>query len=83
MVSPLAVLFIPLAWERVLGGFTHCPSVRDPEVRVIGFDFDALDGLDRVRDVGVVGERAVPGGEAVSIRDLRWNGRCPTFLSRS
>ena len=34
----------------------------DSEVRVIGLDFDALDGLDRVRDVCVVDERAVPGG---------------------
>lgn len=39
-------------------------SVCDPEVRVVGLD---LDGLDRVRDVGVVGERAVPDGKAVSV----------------
>lgn len=35
-------------------------SVCDPEVRVIGLGLDGLDGLDRVRDVGVVDERAVP-----------------------
>ena len=34
--------------------------VGDPEVRVVGLDLDALDGLDRVRDVRVVDERAVP-----------------------
>jgi len=36
-------------------------SMGNPEVRVIGLDLDALDGLDRVRNVCVVDERAVPG----------------------
>ena len=54
-------------------GWVRAPvlSVRDPEVRVVGLDLDALDGLDRVRDVGVVDERAIPCGEVVSIRDPR------------
>ena len=50
---------------------TSVLSVRDPEVRIVGFDLDALGSLDRVRDVGVVDESAVPGGEAISKRDPR------------
>ena len=42
-------------------------SVCDPEVHVVGLDLDALNGLDCIRDVGVVDKRAVPGGEVVSI----------------
>jgi len=41
-------------------------SVGDPEVRVVGLSLYALDGLGRVRDVGVVDERTVPGEEAIS-----------------
>ena len=50
---------------------TSVLSVRDPKVRVVGLDLDALDDLDRIRDVGVVDERAVPDGKAISIRDQR------------
>ena len=39
-------------------------SVCDPEARVVGLGLDAFDGLDRVRDVGVVDERAVPDRRA-------------------
>ena len=48
-------------------GWVRTPvlSMSDPEVRVIGLDFDPLDGLDRVRDVRVVDERTVPNGGAI------------------
>ena len=42
-------------------------SVGYPKVHVIGFGLDALNSLDRVRDVGVVDERAVPAKEGVSV----------------
>ena len=50
-------------------GWVRTPvlPMRDPELRVAGFDLDALDGIDRVRDVGVVDERAVPDGKAINI----------------
>ena len=53
-------------WAR-----TSVLSVRDPEVRMVRFDLDTLDGLDRVRDVGVVDERTVPDSRTINIRDRR------------
>ena len=50
---------------------TSVLSVRDPEVHVVRLGIDALNGLDSVRDVGVVDEPAAPIGEALSIRDTR------------
>ena len=49
---------------RARPGWVRTPvlPMGNPEVRVIGLDLDALDGLDRVRDIRVVDERAVPGG---------------------
>ena len=43
-------------------GWIRAPvlSVGNPEVRIIGLDLDALDGFDRVRDVRVIDERAIP-----------------------
>ena len=45
--------------------------MRDPEVRVIGLGLDALNHLDCVQDVDVVGERAVPDGKTISLQDPR------------
>lgn len=43
--------------------------VGDPEVCIIGLNLDAIDSLDRIRDVSVVDERTVPG-EGVINRQL-------------
>ena len=43
-----------------------CPFRCDPEVCVIGLDLGVLDGLHRVRDVGVVDDRTVPDGNSLS-----------------
>lgn len=42
-------------------------SMGNPEVRVIGLSLDALNSLDRVRDVSVVDECTVPDEEEINI----------------
>ena len=62
----LAHLGAGYGWVR-----TYILSVCNPEDHVVGVGPDALDGLDRVRDDGVVDERAVPDGSAMSMRGPR------------
>ena len=66
--SPLHLVHLGAGYGWVR---TYILSVCDPEDRVIGVGPDALDGLDRVRDDGVVDERAVPNGSAMSMRGPR------------
>lgn len=57
-------------------------SVRDSEVRVVRLGLDALDGLNRVRDVGVVDERTVPDEVIVNATPRTRTDKIPLFFQK-